>query len=140
VGKGPWPIPVLEPIYNRRRKKLSPWCFVNGSGPAGHGKAIIEALEWGINNVPLKEPPETDQTFWTNVYLNGYGDLDQMCEMTQAFWPVAEGDFGMKDGRLHNGDFGMKDGRLHNLTTGTRPQFLHASGHSWAAIPDELLP
>jgi len=123
----PWPRPRMRKFYDARRKAKSPWRFLNGSGPIGTGESIAKAIRAGQE---LSEFPEngTDQAFWTQVYLSGWGELDQDCKISQALW-------NMKDG-----EFGVKDGRFLNLVTGSKPQFIHATGNMWPFIPLSLIP
>ena len=123
----PWPQPHIRKHYDERREATSPWRFLNGSGPVGHGYAIASAIEFGLGEWEFPENG-TDQAFWTQVYLSGWGDLDQDCNISQALW-------NMKDG-----EFGVKDGRFLNLITGSKPQFIHATGNMWPFIPLSLIP
>jgi len=123
----PWPRPDLKKYYDIRRKATSQWRYLNGSGPVGRGKEIAQAIKWGFDEFDFPENG-TDQAFWTQVYLSGYGDLDQECKISQALW-------NMKDG-----EFGVKDGRFLNLVTGSKPQFIHATGNMWGFIPLSLIP
>ena len=132
AGRKPWPEAELAPSYDHRRKKITPWCWLNGSGPFGKGAKIAEAAEFGLKRFQWL-PAETDQTFWTRVFLYGYGELDQTCMMTQALYDSAQpAPHVTPHVSLHNG-------RPVNTLTLSRPQFLHASGHSWSIIPEELL-
>lgn len=133
AGRVPWPEPYLVDDYDKRRKKLSPWCWVNGSGPAGRGSVIAEAAAFGLARYPWL-PGETDQTFWTRVYLAGYGELDQMCNLTQALYDSSQPKPWVTP------HLGYKDGRIVNMLTLAKPQFIHATGHSWSVIPKELIP
>lgn len=128
-GEHPWPTPALESAYDQRRKRLSPWCWVNGSGPAGKASEIAKAIRHGLQ-FPFPEGKHfTDQMFWHQVYLQGFGELDQMCEMTLTLYWSEEGDYTL-----------TKDKKIVNNITGTSPQFIHASGRSWCWIPEELIP
>jgi hypothetical protein len=137
-GTAPYPDRDLAAAYDDHRRRLSPWCWLNGSGPAGRGSAIAEAIRWGLDHVAFEPPTKawrrggTDQLWWTHVYLAGFGVLDQQCRLTQALYDVDH------HGVWITPHLGHKDGRITNLLTGTQPQFLHASGNSWAAIPEEL--
>jgi hypothetical protein len=109
----------------------SPWRFLNSGGTAGKGRAIREAIEWGNAHCPMPQPAyprDTDQRFWTDVYLSGFGELDSRCEMWQ--------DINM----AKPGELGYDDKGVINLVHGTRPQFLHASAKTWGEIPECLLP
>lgn len=140
---GPWPSPELGPLFDAKRERESKWCWLNGCGPIGRGSAIAEAVDWGLKNVPyvpvsMPHWPRggTDQHFWQMVYLNGFGVLDQQCHIIQTLWD------GENPGD-NNDDYvtphlGHKDGRIVNLLTGAKPQFIHATGQSWNAIPEEL--
>lgn len=123
----PWPRPHMKKYYDVHREAISPWRFLNGSGPVGHGHKIAAAIEFGMKAWTFPEEG-TDQAFWTQVYLSGWGELDQNCTISQALW-------NMKDG-----EFGVKDGRFLNLVTGSKPQFIHATGNMWPFIPLELIP
>jgi hypothetical protein len=137
-GSVPFPDKNMVPYYDHRRKRESKWCWLNGSGPAGTGEAIAEAIEFGLPRFPIIPPSEqwprggTDQWWWTLVYLNGYGVLDQQCRMTQTLYDMDN------DGFWGTRSLGYKDGRIHNLETGSKPQFIHANGHAWLMIPEEL--
>jgi len=129
-GIGPWPYRELGVHFDKRRKITSPWNYLNGSGPAGQGKHIRDAIEEGLKIFPWDWIEHaTDQIFWTHVYLNGWGELDQEVVLTHPLWGVEEG----------GTELGYKDGRLVNLVTMSRPQFIHASGRTWNYIPKELL-
>lgn len=132
AGDAPWPEPELAAAYDSRRTRLTPWCWLNGSGPFGVGSAIAEAAKFGLDRFRWM-PAETDQTFWTRVYLHDFGQLDQACLMTQALYDTSAPDHVTPH-------LAVKDGRLINLLTAARPQFIHATGHSWSAIPKELIP
>jgi hypothetical protein len=124
-----WPIKEMKEKYDKVRKAISPWCYLNGAGPAGKGKQIAEAITWGLQKYKFVEPPHTDASFWTYVYLyGGFGSLDQRCRLTHQL-------YGAQEGELH-----IRKGRVMNSITGTYPQFIHASGHTWGEIPDELIP
>lgn len=139
-GSSPWPDKTLAEEYDKRRIRTSKWCWLNGSGPAGKGSAIAEAARWGLANVPFVPPRAgmprggTDQLFWTKVYLHGYGDLDQDCRLSQVLFDLEN----PKEGGWVTPHLGHKDGRIVNLLTGAKPQFIHATGQSWNAIPEEL--
>lgn len=133
AGEKPWPYAGYAPFYEKRRKKESPWCWVNGSGPAGKAEAIAEATADAWSKYSLG-PFDTDQTFWTYQYLEGFGELDQRCELTQTLYDPQNPPHFVTEA------LGHKDGRIINTITGSKPQFLHATGHSWWAIPKELIP
>jgi hypothetical protein len=139
-GPAPWPDGLLADAYEARRKKESKWCWLNGSGPAGVGDAIAQAASWGLANVPFVPPRAglprggTDQLFWTHVYLHGFGELDQQCRLSQVLFDAEN----PQEGGWVTPHLGHKDGRVVNLLTGAKPQFIHATGQSWNAIPEEL--
>ncbi len=123
-----WPLSELKDEYDKRRKAVSPWCFINGAGPAGQGKYIAEAIRWGLEKFDFTPRGYHDATFWTYVYLRGgFGELDQLCRLTQQLYGATEGAF----------KYGKES--VFNTVTGSSPQFLHASGHSWDMIPEELI-
>ncbi len=134
-GSAPFPNPSLAEFYDKRRLRMTPWAYLNGSGPTGSGTAIAEAINFGMEHFPPVKRLDTDQLFWSKVYLAGYGELDQQCELTQALY-----DMDQPDNCWITPNLGYKDGRVINLLTDSRPQFLHASGQSWNAIPPELIP
>jgi len=105
----------------------SKWIWINGVGPSGKGEAICDSIRYGQTHFEIADS-ETDQTFWSNVYLDGWGLADRNCELTQTLLHAKEG------------ELGIKDGRFHNHVTGSDPQFLHASGRTWNHIPKELVP
>jgi hypothetical protein len=137
-GATPFPDKRLAPHYDIRRKKESPWCYLNGSGPAGKGWAIAEAIEYGLPKFPIIPPSKdwprggTDQLWWTMVYLNGFGKLDQECRLTQALYDRDNAPYWVTT------DLGYTNGRIYNTVTDTWPQFVHATGNSWIAIPEVL--
>ena len=116
----------------------SPWRFVNGTGPAGTGAAIADAIEYGMAHFPITgdghdvydTSKDNDQRFWTDIYLAGIGKLDTECRLSQSLVMAA------------NGDFAVKDERLVNKITGSRPLFVHANGASamlgWKPLMDIL--
>jgi hypothetical protein len=126
-GERPWPHPHYDVLYDQRRTARTPWRWLNGSGPTGSAEAIREAIESRLDKSPFFEPG-TDQLFWTEVYLQGYGELDQDCKLTLTLWGSDEGDYTF-DGK-----------KIINNITGTSPQFIHATGQSWCWIPEELIP
>jgi hypothetical protein len=127
AGVDPWPFTHYADFYDKLRPRLSKWCWLNGSGPAGTGEAIADAIRYGQLHYQIYER-ETDQIFWSNVYLDGYGELDQACELTQSLYHCT------------NTDLGTKKGRLHNLQTSSQPQFIHATGRTWPMIPEKCIP
>ena len=139
-GVAPYPLERFAPLYEAIRPRLTPWCWLNGSGPAGLGSAIAEAAVWGLKNIKLIQPSPrmprggTDQYFWSIVYLSEYGELDQQCRLTQVLYDTAN------PGEWVTPHLGHKDGRVVNLLTGSRPQFIHATGNSWEVIPKGLIP
>jgi len=128
VNGCPWPKPGLKSDYDLIRKATSPWCFINGSGPAGTGEAIAKAIQFGFNSFPFPEWA-TDQMFWTQLYLRGYScELDMDCSITQSLYNRKDNELGIVGDRFTNG------------ITGKKPQFIHATGHSWPEIPKQLIP
>lgn len=101
--------------------------YLNGSGPVGKGLRIAEAIKDQLAHEPFYEPG-TDQLFWQRYYLRGNGVLDQHCTIATPLWGAEEGD--LKFGR---------DGVINNIT-GKKTQFIHATGRTWAWIPEELKP
>ena len=107
-------------------KDLSRWNYVNGTGPAGTGAAIAEAIQYGLEHFPILDDSadvhdttkDNDQRFYTDVYLAGFGALDTQCRLSQSLVAI-RGD-----------EFRVTDGRLLNKITGTRPLFAHANGAS----------
>ena len=133
-----WPDASKASIYDSRNPgETSRWKYVSGCGSIGKGHAIQGAIEYGLDRYPIADPiddgrhlweQDTNDRFWTDLYLDGLGKLDTKCEMTQNL-------YGAKPGELE-----IRNGRLHNLVTGSRPQFIHAAGGTWGRIPKELLP
>jgi len=143
AGRLPYPIRSLAGRYDTRRRRHTKWCWLNGSGPAGKGSHIAEAAGYGLAAYPRDSTDPfwakgTDQLFWTHVYLDGFGELDQFCRLTQPLWddenPGENNDDWITPHLAH------RNGRVVNLQTNQQPQFLHATAHSWAAIPKELIP
>jgi len=133
-GPAPWPNKELASFYEARRPRLTKWCWLNGCGPCGRGKVIAEAIQWGMERYPPVRLNDTDQLFWSKAYLEGWGELDQQCRLHQVLY---DAEATPERVTLH---LAYKDGRVINTVTGTKPQFLHATGQSWAAIPKELIP
>jgi hypothetical protein len=132
-----WPDEDKVPDYEYRNPdETSPWRYVSGCGGIGKGEDIAAAIEYGLKIYPVREPEpgkhlwaqDNDQRFWTSLYLDGWGNLDTRCEMTQNL-------HGVKAGNLE-----LRDGKLHNLVTDSYPQFIHASAGTWKHIPKELIP
>lgn len=103
----------------------TPWKYVNGTGPAGVGEKIAEAIEFGLAQFPIvgdagdlhtTPPPDNDQRFYTDIYLSGFGDLDTKCRLSQSLVDVK------------TGELSVQDGRLVNKVTGSKPLFVHANG------------
>lgn len=137
AGPAPWPYEYYEYSYNKRRKATSKWRYLNGSGPAGLGKVIAESIKYGFLHYALKER-NFDQGWWSNIYLDGWGELDQNCQLTQnIFKHPSHWDSSIV---TKSGDMGVRNGRYYNFITGSRPQFLHAMGGTWDEIPEELIP
>lgn len=130
VDRGTWPVRGLEEKYEERRVELTPWNHLNGAGPAGRGRYIREAIKWGLVEYQFLNPTCNDAAFWLYVYLyGGFGELDQQCNLThQLYWG--------KDGDLTYNN----KGQVFNTVTGSSPQFIHSSGHTWERIPKELIP
>lgn len=134
-----WPEEEKTPLFAERYPEItSPWRFVNGAGTIGRGDHIREAIEFGLSRYPVRPPVpgtplhdhkinDNDQRFWTDVYLDGRVDNDHQCMFVQQI-------IGLEPGQAQ-----YNDKRLVNTVTGTRPQFIHASGHSWEHIPAELI-
>ena len=134
AGDKPYPATILPSFYDERQpyeRDAPPWVpkhrWINGVGPSGKGEAICDAIRYGQTHFEIYDN-ETDQTFWTNVYLDGWGVADTTCELTQTLMHADEKDLWIKDGRYYNSD------------TGKYPQFIHASGRTWNHIPKELVP
>jgi len=116
-----WPHPEKATRYPY---SPSPWCYVNGTGPAGTGEAIAEAIEYGLANFPITDDSadvfdiskDNDQRFWTDVYLAGKGLLDTDCRLSQSLVMA------------QNGEYAIRGGRLVNKVMGTKPLFVHANG------------
>ncbi len=118
-----WPHPDKASLYPA---KASPWCYVNGTGPAGLGSAIAEAIEYGMEHFPITHEntgvdvydtaKDNDQRFYTDIYLAGLGVLDTSCRLSQSLVD------------LRPGEMAIRDGRLVNKVTGTKPLFVHANG------------
>lgn len=129
IGDGPWPLRDSDNgEWDKRRIKRTPWNYLNGSGPVGKGCYIAQAIKWQLKVEQFFEPG-TDQLFWQRCYLSGFGCLDQETKIAVPLWGIE-----------HGVDLGIKDGRVLNLKTGTKPQFIHATGRTWAWIPEELKP
>jgi len=137
AGPAPWPYEHYEESFTKRRHVTSKWRYVNGSGPAGYGWAISKAIKYGFLHYAFKER-NFDQGFWANVYLDGWGELDQGCQLTQNIFmhPAYWNSYMV----TKPGDTGVRNGRYYNFITGSRPQFIHAMGGSWDEIPKELIP
>lgn len=137
AGPAPWPYEYYEDDFNKRRKAASKWRYVNGSGPAGLGSEIAKSIRYGFLHYAFKER-NFDQAFWANIYLDGWGQLDQACQLTQnIFMHPARWS---RSVATQSRDTGVRNGRYYNFVTGSRPQFIHAMGGSWDQIPKELIP
>jgi hypothetical protein len=98
------------------------WRYVNGTGPAGQGSIIADAISYGMARFPIVGDEssifaDNDQRFWTDVYLSGLGDVDVNCKLSQSMQ-------GAESAVVIEGS------RVRNTITGSRPQFLHANGGS----------
>ena len=122
--KACWPNPERAFEYP---PSVSPWCYVNGTGPAGKGADIAEAIEFGMEHFPVEGDsadlhttplPDNDQRFYTDLYLTRGGMLDTACRLSQSLV------------QLSAGDLALKNGRPFNKVTGTYPLFVHANGAS----------
>lgn len=138
-----------------------PWKFLNGVCPAGTGKNIAAAIEFGLENFPLKDDSanvadvtlDNDQRFWTNVYLasvktDAEADMLEL-DNTQRLWTdvYLSGYEGTLDSecrlsqslvKVENGELAVKSGRLVNKVTGSKPLFVHANG-AYAMIGQKAL-
>ena len=102
----------------------SPWRYVNGTGPAGLGRHIADAIEFGMDRFPIigegtgvhDITVDNDQRFWTDIYLSGIGKLDTECRLSQSLVD------------LNTSDISVKSGRVRNNITGSSPLFIHANG------------
>jgi len=113
-----------------------PWRYLSGSVMMGQGWAIHNALEWGMAYKPIKAPSkdqkyimfqDNDQRLWTDIHLQGFGEIDSRCEIFQNIaWSEPK-------------EFAVIGRRLVNTVTGTMPHFLHAAAKSWRHIPEEVL-
>ena len=122
-----WPIADRAKHYP---KSSTPWKYLNACGPAGYSDQILEALRHGMAYYPYPHPAlpyDNDQRFWTDVFLDGYGALDNQCELWQDLHLIEED------------EVAIKGGRICNLVTGSKPQFLHASAGSWHYIPEQVV-
>lgn len=124
AGEAPYPSSHLAPFYEKSPTK---WRWINGVGPCGKGEAICDAIRYGQTHFEIHDN-ETDQVFWSNVYLDGFGVADNNCELTQTLFHASER------------DFGVCNGRFFNYSTRSYPQFIHAAGRTWNHIPKELIP
>jgi hypothetical protein len=129
----------------------TPWRYVNGVCPSGLGRNIANAIEFGLDNFPLRDDSadvrdvtlDNDQRFWTDVYLasrktNAEADKLEL-DNTQRLWTdvYLAGYEGKLDSEcrvsqslvnVRNGELAVRGGRLHNKVTGTNPLFVHANG------------
>lgn len=141
--KHDWPGPKRRAMYGYNKSAYDdgatelPWRYVCSGLIAGKGHAIQEAIEYGYEHFPIQDSvadgrhlweQDSDQRFWADVFLAGYGELDYRCELSQTLRSAKPGEL-MVDGK-----------RLRNMITGTYPQFLHANASTWHFIPKALLP
>jgi hypothetical protein len=128
-----WPHPWKEKLYHPNE---SPWRFCNGQGPSGLGASIAMAIEHGLKHYPIQDKPkkgreihnqDNDQRFWTDVYLDGFGQIDYNCDIYQNLSRLEDGELAVISG-----------GRIKNMVTGGRPHFLCAAAGTWQYIPEEL--
>lgn len=111
--KACWPHPEKAARYP---KTNSPWKYVNGTGPAGSGEAIADALTDGFKRFPLDGPEDNDQRFWTDVYLSGAGKLDTEVRLSLSLVQLDITEVCFETERVRNA--------YHNVY----PQFIHANG------------
>ena len=115
-----WPEPHKADLYPPCK---TPWRYVNGTGPAGKGYAIAEAIEYGLTHFPIRGEEydicaDNDQRFWTDVYLSGRGVVDTACELSVSMNAV------------YRSQFEPVGRRLYLKETGSTPAFVHFNGYS----------
>lgn len=125
------PIREVASCYYEKDPKLlasnGRWPYLNSGCFIGRAYDIERAIDLVWRQYPPRgREISGDQRFWQSCYFAGFGEVDRDCKYFQNIWGIRPD------------EYGKKDGRLHNLITGTRPHFIHASGKSWNAIPDEL--
>lgn len=115
-----WPHPEKADRYRIRAPKTSPWCYLNSCGPAGRGRDIAAAIDYGWARYPIQtdEHRDTDTRFYTDLYLDGFGHLDQSCVLTQVMLFTKPGEVIVEDGR---------HGRIYNTVTRSWPSFMHVN-------------
>lgn len=120
-----WPEAWKADLYP---PSTSPFCYVNGTGPAGDCDAIAEAIEWGLANCPIRGREssifaDNDQRFYTDVYLSGRGVVDSeqlLSVQLNAVDPTTDYWIDMTGGR----------GLLRLKWNGAVPVFVHCNGAS----------
>ena len=122
-----WPEPHKADLYP---PCATPFRYVNGTGPAGLGAAISDAISYGMARFPIYNDESSmfadcDQRFWTDVFLAGIGTVDTQCKLSVSLNAVGPEDFTIANRRLR-------------LTSGVMPVFVHANGASKTRYADML--
>lgn len=97
----------------------SPWKYINGGGWFASSKLFCEMVE----RYPLTYE-DVDQVYFTDRFLDGYGQLDYNCQVFQTIGFCPDSDFNVGK----------------NTVTGTTPVFWHGNGHTPMDTIYSLLP
>lgn len=115
-----WPEPHKADYYPALQHPTS-FKYVNGTGPAGMGWYMQEALEYGIKYFPIRGHEssvfaDNDQRFFTDLYLAGYGDIDSGCDLSVSL------------NSIDSSKYEIVGDRIYVPETGSRPVFVHLNG------------
>lgn len=115
-----WPEPHKLDFYP---PSPTPYRFVNGTGPAGRGEAIADAISYGMAHFPITGDEssifaDNDQRFFTDLFLRGFGQIDYFSRLSVQLNAV-----GLEE-------FHIERKRLHLLPTDSHPIFIHLNGAS----------
>ena len=113
-----WPEPHKADSY--RVDRDTEFRYVNGTGPTGVGSVIAEAIEFGLDNFPVRGEEssifaDNDQRFWTDVFLSGRGEIDTECWLSASLNAVNPSEYRVFDKRLV-------------MDNGSMPVFAHLNG------------
>lgn len=122
-----WPEPHKADAYPPSSSK---WRYVNGTGPCGYGWAIDAALSDGMERFPIRGESnsifaDNDQRLFTDIYLGGFGKVDERCLLSVSMNSVERHEFKVEHKRVV-------------LDNGSRPVFAHFNGSSRELYADSI--
>lgn len=125
-----WPQPHKADAYTTKIGD-GRFRFVNGTGPAGKGAKIEEALSYAMRYAPIVGDEssvfaDNDQRLLTDAFLAGYGEIDTGLRLSVQMNAV-EAD-----------DYEINEKVLRVKETGSVPLYVHANGASKYSKKEDL--